>query len=57
VHSVRYRVAKALGQLDRLERVLVPPAPEPRGGSSWVRHFAGTDPAPTDAPAARRRAG
>lgn len=45
VHSVRYRVAKAAGRLDRLERTLIPPVPEPRGGSSWVRHFAGRGPA------------
>lgn len=61
VHSVRYRLAKAMGQLDRLERVLVPPAPEPRGGSSWVRHFAGTVPgrpvARAASPPARRVAG
>jgi methylenetetrahydrofolate reductase (NADPH) len=57
VHSVRYRLAKALGHLERLERELIPPVPEPRGGSSWVRHFAGAGPtasAPTAAPHASR---
>jgi hypothetical protein len=42
---VRYRIAKAAGQLGRLERTLIPPVPEPRGGSSWVNHFAGRSPA------------
>ena len=45
VHSVRYRIAKAVGRLDRLERTLIPPVPEPRGGSSWANHFAGRSPA------------
>jgi methylenetetrahydrofolate reductase (NADPH) len=45
VHSVRYRLAKAGGQLERLERVVIPPIPEPWGGSSWVNHFAGRSPA------------
>jgi methylenetetrahydrofolate reductase (NADPH) len=45
VHSLRYRIAKAAGQLDRLERILIPPVPEVRGRSSWVNHFAGRSPA------------
>jgi methylenetetrahydrofolate reductase (NADPH) len=56
VHSVRYRLAKALGQRERLERVLVPPTPDPRGGSSWLRHFAGARPATGATPVARPRA-
>jgi methylenetetrahydrofolate reductase (NADPH) len=44
VHSVRYRIAKAAGQLDRLERALIPPVREPAGRSSWVNHFAGRSP-------------
>lgn len=46
VHSVTYRLAKTLGQLDRLERARIPPVAGPRGGSSWVRHFAGDDDRP-----------
>ena len=41
VHSVLYRLAKASGRLDNLERALVAPVPERRGGSSWLNHFAG----------------
>jgi len=41
VHSVSYRLAKAAGRLDALEHALVMPVPEPRGGSSWLNHFAG----------------
>lgn len=44
VHSVRYRIAKATGTLSRLERTLIPPVPEPRGGSPWLNHFAGRTP-------------
>lgn len=41
VHSAMYRLAKAAGRLDALEHALVLPVPEPRGGSSWLNHFAG----------------
>ena len=44
VHSVRYRIAKASGRLDQLARTLIPPVPEPRGGSSWLTHYAGRAP-------------
>jgi methylenetetrahydrofolate reductase (NADPH) len=39
IHSVKYRLAKAAGRLDELERGVIPGVPEPRGGSSWLRHF------------------
>jgi methylenetetrahydrofolate reductase (NADPH) len=41
VHSVLYRLAKTSGRLDDLERALVAPVPERRGGSSWLNYFAG----------------
>ena len=41
VHSVVYRLAKAAGQVQSLERGLIPSVPEPRGGSSWLEHFSG----------------
>jgi methylenetetrahydrofolate reductase (NADPH) len=47
VHSVRYRLGKATGELARWATTLVPPVPEPRGGSSWLRHWAGREPAVT----------
>jgi methylenetetrahydrofolate reductase (NADH) len=39
IHSLKYRLAKAAGRLDDLERGVIPGVPEPRGGSSWLRHF------------------
>ncbi len=39
MHALVYRLAKAAGRLDRLERGLIPGVSEPRGGSSWLRHF------------------
>ena len=44
VHSVVYRLAKAAGRLGDLERALVAPVAEPRGGSSWLNYFAGRSP-------------
>ena len=44
IHSVQYRLAKAAGRLDALERALVAPVPEPRGGSSWLNHFGARSP-------------
>ena len=39
VHALVYRLAKAAGRLDRLERGQIPSVSGPRGGSSWLRHF------------------
>lgn len=44
VHALRYRLAREAGRLPALERTVIPPVPEPRGGSSWLRHYAGRDP-------------
>jgi methylenetetrahydrofolate reductase (NADPH) len=38
VHSRIYRLARAAGRLDRLERDVIPRARH-RGGSSWLEHF------------------
>ena len=40
VHSLIYRLAIAAGRARQLQGGLVAAAPEPRGGSSWLRHFA-----------------
>ncbi len=48
IHALMYRLAKAAGQLHRLERDVIAGAPEPRGGSSWLRHF-------SEAPSTPRR--
>jgi hypothetical protein len=40
VHALIYRLACLTGQRTRLEQNVVASAPEPRGGSSWLRHFA-----------------
>lgn len=44
IHSVKYRLAKAAGAVDDLERTLIPPVPPPHRGSSWLNHWAGRDP-------------
>jgi len=41
VHALIYRLACLTGQRARLQHDVVASAPEPRGGSSWLRHFAG----------------
>jgi methylenetetrahydrofolate reductase (NADPH) len=45
IHNRKYRIAKAAGRLEELERVLIPPVDEARRGScSWTNHFRGEDP-------------
>jgi methylenetetrahydrofolate reductase (NADPH) len=44
IHNRKYRLAKAQGRLEELERTYVPPVQGTRGTSSWVNHFRGRTP-------------
>jgi methylenetetrahydrofolate reductase (NADPH) len=53
IHSVKYRLAKAAGALDDLERTVIPPVPPPHRGSSWLNHYAGRNPENPSSPHSR----
>lgn len=44
IHNQKYRLAKAQGRLEELERTVIPSVEGTRGTSSWVNHFKGNTP-------------